>query len=397
MRRELTRAPSNVRKENKKRVQYFAAINKKLKLIDIYEDYLEVLGESDDDEDYEALEDLRQKWRRLEIKDIKSRLDQFHYRLQDIEYVKLVLGNRRLEHSILTLAYILLYRHMKIVKLARHKVISPQEFEDMRDTWESIFSAFETRFNVLVEMWRQQGRDLEIQSQCYCAGLFQDWYKRNLAYEDDYNMQDDSADDDDYYHDDGYSDVSDTEGVDSEPESEDGNGLRPPTRTNDIMSVVSSAMSAGPKDPSRLLCYSGAAALEDDEGLTTDAESDWLPPAIRKRKAEEELRERLGSVQDRLTGVEERLGSIESMLREILVFQYGQASGGVGMAKNSRKPSKAPRPSLTQPPTFNTLLGAGGGAGDAPQSGVGEDQSDADANDSGEDSVAGHESTGGPL
>lgn len=98
MRRELTRAPSNVRKENKKRVQYFAAINKKLKLIDIYEDYLEVLGESDDDEDYEALEDLRQKWRRLEIKDIKSRLDQFHYRLQDIEYVKLVLGNRRLEH-----------------------------------------------------------------------------------------------------------------------------------------------------------------------------------------------------------------------------------------------------------------------------------------------------------
>ena len=98
MRRELLRAVSSVRPENRKRVQYFAAISKKLKLIDIYEDLLQYFGESEDDEYYEALEDLRQEWRKLEIKDIRSRLEQLQYRLQDIEYVNLVLGSRRLEH-----------------------------------------------------------------------------------------------------------------------------------------------------------------------------------------------------------------------------------------------------------------------------------------------------------
>ena len=67
---------------------------------------------------------------------------------------------------------------MKIVKLARTRVVSVMEFEDMRESWNSLFDAFQKRLDVLEEVWRQQRLDIENQVECYNGGLFEDWYER---------------------------------------------------------------------------------------------------------------------------------------------------------------------------------------------------------------------------
>lgn len=67
---------------------------------------------------------------------------------------------------------------MKIIKLAEKEEIAVAEFEDMRESWESIFDAFDKRLDILQEIWRQQRLDIETQVQCYYGGLFEDWYQR---------------------------------------------------------------------------------------------------------------------------------------------------------------------------------------------------------------------------
>ena len=78
----------------------------------------------------------------------------------------------------MTLVYLLLYRHLQIVKLAKTQTVSIAEFVDMRDTWGWVFVAFGKRLNILVEIWRQQRLDIKNQLQCYSGGLFEGWYER---------------------------------------------------------------------------------------------------------------------------------------------------------------------------------------------------------------------------
>ena len=76
------------------------------------------------------------------------------------------------------LIYLLLHRHVKIVKLAKEQTVAVAEFVDMRNTWEALFDAFENRMHNLLEVWRQQRLDINIQTQTFCRGLFEDWYKK---------------------------------------------------------------------------------------------------------------------------------------------------------------------------------------------------------------------------
>ena len=83
---------------NTKRVKYFAAMTKKLKLIEVYEDALELYGDEDEAEDaYEALDRLRVAWRNQEIKQIKANLEQIQYRFKGAETITAVSNGRRLE------------------------------------------------------------------------------------------------------------------------------------------------------------------------------------------------------------------------------------------------------------------------------------------------------------
>ena len=74
------------------------------------------------------------------------------------------------------LIYLLLRRHIKIVKLAQEQTISVAEFQDMRETWEYLFDAFDNRLDTLIEIWRQQRLDVKTQVECFASGMFEDWH-----------------------------------------------------------------------------------------------------------------------------------------------------------------------------------------------------------------------------
>lgn len=67
---------------------------------------------------------------------------------------------------------------MKITKLAKSQLVSVAEFEDMRETWEYLFDAFEKRMDTLKEVWRQQRIDVQNQMEWFAGGIFEDFYEK---------------------------------------------------------------------------------------------------------------------------------------------------------------------------------------------------------------------------
>lgn len=76
------------------------------------------------------------------------------------------------------LIYLLLRHHLKIVKLAKEQTVAVAEFEDMRETWEYLFNAFEKRMETLKEVWRQQRLNIKNQMECFAGGMFENWYAK---------------------------------------------------------------------------------------------------------------------------------------------------------------------------------------------------------------------------
>lgn len=95
---DLNAAHDKVLPQNQKRVAYFAAINKKLSLISMYNNILSFLGESQEGQHYEALEQLRVVWRNIELKRLKANLEKIQYQLKGPDYVPLVLDGGRVDY-----------------------------------------------------------------------------------------------------------------------------------------------------------------------------------------------------------------------------------------------------------------------------------------------------------
>jgi hypothetical protein len=96
---DLEKLAGKVLPINQKRVKYFCSIKKYLELIDVYDDVLGYLGESETGNSvYESLERLRVAWRHAELQRIKSNLKKTQYRLKGSESVLAVTDGRRLEH-----------------------------------------------------------------------------------------------------------------------------------------------------------------------------------------------------------------------------------------------------------------------------------------------------------
>ncbi|EKM50992.1 uncharacterized protein PHACADRAFT_32038 [Phanerochaete carnosa HHB-10118-sp] len=245
LRARLIHAPETVLPKNKNRVTHLAGIVPLLKLIEVYDDVLSSLGEK-----------LRLVWCDLESRRIQSNLETLEYQLKGPDYVSLVLGGRRLENHIMALAYILLRHDMEVVKLAITKPVAVREFEDMRETWNTLFDAFGRRLKVLWEVWRQQRLDLESQVQYYCRGLFRGWHERNRA-KMEANSVAYAADSDEIYYVTSSTDSADVEDGD------------------DVASELQSR-----------LRYPVPVEPEDEAGLLLDTRPDWEPVAVSKRKPE---------------------------------------------------------------------------------------------------------------
>ncbi|KAF8912079.1 hypothetical protein CPB84DRAFT_751308 [Gymnopilus junonius] len=91
--------------------------------------------------------------------------------------VALIVGSGRVETWIFPLLYLLLSRHLEIIRLAQHVVLDPNEMTTHTESLSSIFSVFNERVKRLEAIFRQMYRDVEAQFKSYAYGMFLASYK----------------------------------------------------------------------------------------------------------------------------------------------------------------------------------------------------------------------------
>jgi hypothetical protein len=147
---------------------------------------------------YQALERLRRQRMTSEIQGMKAHLLQPKYQLDCPAAVVAVCGTHQVElvsesfseqyiysficqfvmyKSIMCLISLLLKRHKDILELAQTLVLSEMEFVAMTCSVYNLLTAFETRFHNLMECWRQQRLDTQLQLSSFAGGMFERWYE----------------------------------------------------------------------------------------------------------------------------------------------------------------------------------------------------------------------------
>ncbi|KAJ3559202.1 hypothetical protein NM688_g482 [Phlebia brevispora] len=261
---------------NARRVQYFCSVIPKLKLIGVYDDMLDISSERRDQE-YQY---------------IKVNLQRVRYTLTGDESVPIIVNGQRIEQSLLCLVYILLSRHLKVVKLATKQHIPVDEFMKMRESWEYIFNALDKRISTLVQVWRQQRLDISIHLQSFAGGMFEDWYEQIR-----YLQRTESAShaNGDFAHDTDYEDSL----TDGEME---------PSGSSHEIPLLLSPIPREPEDDSWL-------PMEDAEmdQVQSDMESDVKN--LNRTQIPESIERKLQIME---TSFNERLSVVEDLLRQLL-------------------------------------------------------------------------------
>ncbi|KIM78706.1 hypothetical protein PILCRDRAFT_10927 [Piloderma croceum F 1598] len=147
-------------------------------------------------EGHDKLHALRTERMTVEIETMKAQLTKPKYQLNDVDSVLAVCGTRQMELSFLCLTYLLLSRHKKILDLAQTYVLSDEEFWVMSESIESLQDAFDKRYRELMECWRQQRLDINVQLESFAAGMFEDWHNKYYDSNDDSDSDEEESEPD---------------------------------------------------------------------------------------------------------------------------------------------------------------------------------------------------------
>ncbi|KAG9093130.1 hypothetical protein FRC06_011653, partial [Ceratobasidium sp. 370] len=133
----------------------------------------------DDSAEVIEMEALRDKYTEYLTGLVEQQLDKSKHELDDKRTLSIIIGsNTRLESRIMCVMHRLLKWHHKMFDIGKDKPLQDGVTVAMVNTFQVIFDAFTRRTRSLMECWRQQRMDMELQAQWYANGLFEDCCKR---------------------------------------------------------------------------------------------------------------------------------------------------------------------------------------------------------------------------
>ncbi|KAG2091983.1 uncharacterized protein F5147DRAFT_779833 [Suillus discolor] len=122
--------------------------------------------------------------RNVQEKDLVKRLDTVKYEIDSKESFKLF-GSGRIEDFLLPVLYLVMKRHLQIMKLARTVILVDRELECETQTIANILEAVDLRVEELAaESFRHQGTDPKARFTWYAQGLYNFWYSPELTPDD---------------------------------------------------------------------------------------------------------------------------------------------------------------------------------------------------------------------
>ncbi|KAI0320000.1 hypothetical protein OF83DRAFT_1107436 [Amylostereum chailletii] len=129
---------------------------------------------------------MRDEWRGLTETAIKKRLKSINYRVEESS-VTAIAGSARFESNFLTLAWLLLSRHLWLLT---QPTLSEEDVDEAASTMEVLFSVVSDRILELKAIWRRQRMDFVVQIRYYANGMLEDTYKFNHKDYDTDNEED---------------------------------------------------------------------------------------------------------------------------------------------------------------------------------------------------------------
>ncbi|KAF4609963.1 hypothetical protein D9613_010377 [Agrocybe pediades] len=123
------------------------------------------------------LVEIAENIRILQEQRLSANLNEISFLLESPENVRLVVGTGRAEAWFLPLVYLLLQRHLAIIKLAKTRVISGIELAVHSTSFMHIFNVFEERSRDLKVIFMQVYREADAQFGNHAYGMFYNTYK----------------------------------------------------------------------------------------------------------------------------------------------------------------------------------------------------------------------------
>ncbi|CAE6469640.1 unnamed protein product [Rhizoctonia solani] len=259
---------------------------------------------------------LREKYVEHATKEVEERLDRANYKIDDPHTLSLIVGvGDRLESKLLCIMHRLLKRHHTMFDIAKDKPLQEGITVSMVASLQVIFDAFTKRTRSLMESWRQQRLDADLQAKWYAYGLFEDWYKREEGIESD----------EDYDHE----DLSEEEATDEEQGELEGQATRPPTEngsTIDPTEEKDAAEAENDDDDDEVVGDGGTEEDDGDEegveGEDEDEDEDDQDAedgnSLRETKRTNPKSKYEREVEKRLTRLEGRMGELKGLMVKIL-------------------------------------------------------------------------------
>ncbi|KAH7335134.1 hypothetical protein B0J17DRAFT_719693 [Rhizoctonia solani] len=288
---------------------YMNDVSENIKLIaeSLYNNVLEYFETNS--EETVNLAALREKYVEHATKDVEERLDQANYKIDDPHTLSCIVGvGNRLESRLLCIMHRLLKRHHKIFDIAKDKPLQEGITISMTASLQVIFEAFTKRTRALMESWRQQRLDADLQAEWYAYGLFEDWYKREKGIESEEEY------DDEY--------LSEENATDEEQEELEEQATRPPTENGSAIDPVeeNNADEMGDDDDEDAEIAEDGEAEEvdgDDPGEDEDegAKSDDTPLKTNGTKSKINYERQ---VEKRLNRLEDRMDELKDLMLKIL-------------------------------------------------------------------------------
>ncbi|KAF8486675.1 hypothetical protein JB92DRAFT_3101334 [Gautieria morchelliformis] len=131
-----------------------------------------IINSIDNSPSSDALRSRFQSYVDSEEERLRVNLHEIGYDIDDMETLALVTGPGRIEKFVLPVLYLLLKRHFEIFRIAKLRILHPDELWDAADTVMWVFKAVVERFNVLESVFKQQKLDVKQQFKTFAHGLF---------------------------------------------------------------------------------------------------------------------------------------------------------------------------------------------------------------------------------
>ncbi|KIK36263.1 hypothetical protein CY34DRAFT_16505 [Suillus luteus UH-Slu-Lm8-n1] len=138
------------------------------------------LGSEDSDLD---LAQLTARRREAQEETLANKLNIVKYEIDSKDSIKLFVSGR-IENFLLPLLYLVIRRHLQIMKLASSVILVERELESATQTIENILEGVFLRVEQLEESFRQQGNDPKVRFTWYAHGLYNFWYNPERTTDD---------------------------------------------------------------------------------------------------------------------------------------------------------------------------------------------------------------------